>query len=55
MAKVRADQLLVECGLAESRTKAQALIMAGSVFTGERRIDKPGQMVAGDLPLEVRG
>lgn len=55
MAKVRADQLLVERGLAESRTRAQALIIAGSVFTGERRVEKPGQMMAGDLPLEVRG
>ena len=55
MAKVRADQLLVERGLAESRTKAQALIIAGSVFSEEQRIDKPGQMLAGDRPLELRG
>ena len=55
MAKVRADQLVVECGLAETRTKAQALIIAGSVFTGEQRIDKPGQMVADGTPLELRG
>ena len=55
MPKVRADQLLVERGLAESRTKAQALILAGLVFSGERRIDKAGQTLAPDAPLEVRG
>ena len=55
MAKVRADQLLVERGLAESRARAQALILAGLVFTGERKIDKAGQILAGDAPLEVRG
>ena len=55
MAKLRADQLLVEHGLAESRTKAQALIMAGAVFAGERRIDKPGQMLSADTELELRG
>ncbi len=55
MAKVRADQLLVERGLAESRTRAQALIMAGSVFSSERRIDKPGQMMSGDAAIDLRG
>ena len=55
MPKVRADQLVVERGLAETRTKAQALIIAGSLFSGERRIDKPGQMVTDDTPLEMRG
>lgn len=53
--KSRVDALLVERGLADSRTKAQALVMAGLVFTGERRVDKPGQTIASDLPLEVRG
>ena len=53
--KVRADQSLVDRGLVETRTKAQALIMAGTVFSGEQRIDKPGQPVAEDKPLEVRG
>jgi 23S rRNA (cytidine1920-2'-O)/16S rRNA (cytidine1409-2'-O)-methyltransferase len=52
---VRADQLLVERGLVESRTRAQALILAGLVFTGERRIDKAGQPLAPDAPLDVRG
>lgn len=55
MAKVRVDQLLVDRGLVESRTRAQALIMAGLVFAGERKIDKPGQAIADDVALEVRG
>ena len=53
--KARVDQLLVDRGLVESRTKAQALILAGLVFSGERKIDKAGQQVAGDIALEVRG
>ncbi|MEZ5934679.1 MAG: TlyA family RNA methyltransferase [Alphaproteobacteria bacterium] len=55
MAKVRADQLLVERGLAETRTRAQALIMAGAVFSGETRIDKPGQALQADAALDLRG
>src|SRR5918999_2319787 len=55
MPKIRADQLLVDRGLAESRARAQALILAGLVFSGERRIDKAGQTLAADAPLEVRG
>ena len=55
MRKQRADQLLVERGLAESRAKAQALILAGLAFTGERKIDKAGQTLPEDAPLEVRG
>jgi 23S rRNA (cytidine1920-2'-O)/16S rRNA (cytidine1409-2'-O)-methyltransferase len=51
----RADQLLCERGLAESRTRAQALIMAGTVYSGERKIAKAGEMLAADAPLEVRG
>ncbi|HYJ29184.1 MAG TPA: TlyA family RNA methyltransferase [Allosphingosinicella sp.] len=53
--KSRADQLLVERELAESRAKAQALILAGLVFTGERKVEKAGQPLAPDAPLEVRG
>ncbi|MCW5747881.1 MAG: TlyA family RNA methyltransferase [Alphaproteobacteria bacterium] len=53
--RTRADVALVERGLAESRAAAQRLVMAGLVFSGERRIDKPGTTVAADLPLEVRG
>jgi 23S rRNA (cytidine1920-2'-O)/16S rRNA (cytidine1409-2'-O)-methyltransferase len=51
----RADQALVERGLAESRTRAQALIMAGVVFSGEARVGKPGDAVPDDAPLSVRG
>jgi 23S rRNA (cytidine1920-2'-O)/16S rRNA (cytidine1409-2'-O)-methyltransferase len=55
MARLRVDQLLVDRGLVESRTRAQALIIAGKVFAGERRIDKPGQLLAEDTLLGVRG
>jgi len=54
-AKQRADQLLIERGLAESRAKAQALILAGLVFAGERRIDKAGELLGEATPLDVRG
>ncbi|WP_458096952.1 TlyA family RNA methyltransferase [Roseomonas sp. WA12] len=54
-AKQRADAALVERGLAESRTRAQALILAGKVFSGERRIEKPGQELREGDALEVRG
>jgi 23S rRNA (cytidine1920-2'-O)/16S rRNA (cytidine1409-2'-O)-methyltransferase len=53
--KVRADQLLVQQGLAPSRTQAQALILAGRVFRGEQRVDKPGDQLAEDTVLDVRG
>lgn len=53
--KIRLDQALVERGLAESRAKAQAAIMAGLVFSGERKLDKPGHAVPADQPLELRG
>ncbi|HZL58813.1 MAG TPA: TlyA family RNA methyltransferase [Stellaceae bacterium] len=53
--KKRLDQLLVERGLAETRAKAQALILAGSVFSGEKRLDKPGTDLPIDAALEVRG
>lgn len=55
MAKQRADQMLVDRGLAESRTRAQALIMAGLVFVADRKVDKPGQQLPGDAALDVRG
>jgi 23S rRNA (cytidine1920-2'-O)/16S rRNA (cytidine1409-2'-O)-methyltransferase len=54
-ARRRADQLLVEQGLAESRTKAQALILAGLVSCAERRIDKPGEQLAIDAALALKG
>ncbi|RMD89169.1 MAG: TlyA family RNA methyltransferase [Alphaproteobacteria bacterium] len=53
--RMRADQALVARGLAPSRTRAQALILAGLVFSGERRIEKAGEHIAADQPLEVRG
>lgn len=53
--KIRVDQLLTDRGMAESRTRAQALVMAGVVFSGEVKLDKPGQQIAADAPLEVRG
>ncbi|WP_239806272.1 TlyA family RNA methyltransferase [Croceicoccus hydrothermalis] len=54
-AKTRVDQLLVDRGHAESRTRAQALVMAGLVFTGETKIAKPGQQIRSDAALDVRG
>jgi len=54
-AGVRADQLLVDRGLVESRSRAQALILAGLVFAGERKIEKAGQPIKPDVAIEVRG
>ncbi len=53
--KIRVDQLLVERGLVESRARAQALVLAGLVFSGEVKIVKSGQSLAADAQLEVRG
>ncbi len=53
--KPRLDQLLVDRGLAGSRARAQALVIAGKVFSGARRLDKPGTKLAANTPLEVRG
>ncbi|HEX6605078.1 MAG TPA: S4 domain-containing protein, partial [Sphingomicrobium sp.] len=47
MKKLRVDQLLVSRGLAESRSRAQALVMAGVVFSGERKVAKAGDLLAG--------
>lgn len=55
MAKKRVDVLLVEQGLADSRQKAQAIIMAGQVYAGERRCDKAGLTLDEGTVLEVRG
>jgi 23S rRNA (cytidine1920-2'-O)/16S rRNA (cytidine1409-2'-O)-methyltransferase len=55
VAKRRADQLLVEQGLAESRAKAQALILAGLVSVAGRRVDKPGTSLAEDAELTLAG
>lgn len=53
--KLRADVALVERALAASRTQAQALILAGRVFSGERRVEKAGELLADDAELQVRG
>ena len=52
--KCRLDALLVDRGLVESRTKAQALVIAGRVYSGDRRLEKPGQATPIDLDLTVR-
>ncbi len=53
--KERLDVLLVEKGLAETREKAKRAIMAGIVYSNENRLDKPGEKIARDLPLTVKG
>jgi 23S rRNA (cytidine1920-2'-O)/16S rRNA (cytidine1409-2'-O)-methyltransferase len=53
--KGRADQLVFDRGLAESRSRAQALILGGRVYSGTRRIDKAGDLLPAGAPLEVRG
>jgi len=55
LSKIRADQLLVARGLAESRTRAQALILAGNVFVGDKRVAKAGDLLAEDAELSVKG
>ncbi len=53
--KERLDILLVERGLAETRSKAQAIIMSGEVYAGGQKADKPGMSYPSDVELEVRG
>ena len=55
MAKQRADLMLVNTGLVESRAKAQALIMAGLVYAGTARVAKAGDLLAEDAQLSVKG
>jgi 23S rRNA (cytidine1920-2'-O)/16S rRNA (cytidine1409-2'-O)-methyltransferase len=52
--RIRADVLLVERGLVESRAKAQALILAGAVLSGTRRIDKAGELLLPDAELSTK-
>src|ERR1700739_2542975 len=52
---IRGDQLVTDRGLAESRTRAQALILAGLVYSGDRKVEKAGQPLSPDAPLEVEG
>ena len=54
-AKIRLDQLLVERGLADSGARAQALVMAGLVYSGTKRLDKAGQRLAADSDIVVKG
>ena len=51
----RVDQALVDRGLVETRARAAALVMAGQVFSGERRLGKAGEKLADDAPLSLRG
>ncbi|MBI3515259.1 MAG: TlyA family RNA methyltransferase [Proteobacteria bacterium] len=51
----RADLLMVERALAPTRARAQALILAGKLFAGEARVDKPGQLLPDDVALALRG
>lgn len=55
MTKARADQLVVEQGHADSRARAQALILAGLVFIGDRKVEKPGQSLLADTLLTLKG
>jgi 23S rRNA (cytidine1920-2'-O)/16S rRNA (cytidine1409-2'-O)-methyltransferase len=54
MPKIRLDQLLVTRGLAPTRSRAQAVVLAGEVFVDGCRVDKAGALVADDAPVEVR-
>jgi len=53
--KMRADQMLVDRGLAESRARAQAMILAGLVYSGDRKVEKAGQQLPSDAPLVLKG
>jgi 23S rRNA (cytidine1920-2'-O)/16S rRNA (cytidine1409-2'-O)-methyltransferase len=53
--KIRLDQLIVDRNLADSKTRAQALVMAGHVFVGDAKALKPGQQVAEDAEVHVKG
>lgn len=55
MSRVRVDQLLVARGLAPSRERARALVLAGAVVAGDHRVEKPGQLVSEDASLRLKG
>jgi len=55
MSKARLDQLLVDRGHAETKTKAQAIVLAGTVYVRGQKVDKQGTLVADDAEIEVRG
>lgn len=52
--KVRVDQLIVSCGLADSRAKAQALVLGGRVIVGGNRVDKPGSLVLATADVRLK-
>lgn len=53
--KIRLDQLIVDRGLADSKTRAQALVMAGHVYIADTKAQKPGQQIAEDAEISVKG
>ncbi|MGM7635509.1 TlyA family RNA methyltransferase [Bacillus sp. Hm123] len=53
--KERIDVLLVERGLIETREKAKRAVMAGLVYSNEERLDKPGEKIVADAPLQIKG
>ena len=53
--KIRLDIVMVDQGLAPTRSKAQALVMSGQVYQGEKRLDKAGLLVSTDISLIIRG
>lgn len=55
MRRERIDKLLVERGIAESRTKAQAMVMAGVVLVDDRRIEKPSDLVTSNSEIRIKG
>jgi len=55
MKRERIDKLLVERGLVETRTKAQAMVMAGIVLVNEQRVSKPSDLVNSDVPIRLKG
>lgn len=55
MGRERIDRLLVARGFAESRTKAQAMVMAGVVLVDDRRVEKPSEQFEADSPIRIKG
>lgn len=55
MKKERIDKLLYEMGFADSRTKAQALVMAGAVLVDEKRVEKPSETFASEVTIRIKG
>ena len=55
MSKLRIDKLLVDLGLAETRTRAQAMIMSGVVLVDEKRVEKPSETFSADATVRLKG